>query len=183
MASPSTIGPGFVLEAAQSRRLAYLSPVTDLEVHPFDILSGAHTPVAPRTYRVESGVELTDLVFSSDLCPLLSDNAVRVLGAAGLDGWATRPAKIIGPPGMRGTAFSLVVTGRCAIVRPTPAERPRFQFTRGLELVEGSWTGHDLSVAFDTAIIFVTDRVREAVIEGDLTGFEFHRLTDVEYPL
>jgi hypothetical protein len=120
---------------------------------------------------------------------LVSDRFVDALG--GFTGWQTYPVLIAGRDGEKVPGYQgLSATGRCGRIEwekservvippPVPEGRARGGW-RGLYFSPSSWDGSDVFIPDGTTYVIVTDEVRAAVEDAQLTNVRFTRLPEFE---
>lgn len=182
MGSQSTGALKYVLEAAQEGNLISLAPITHLDWHPFDILSGAHTPVDGRIYRVLAGQILPDLVYCNDLTLVISERAAATLRSSTLQGWDLFPASVVDRTDRTTSAYGLSVIGHCDVVRAPIGPSPGRFGPSTIQPLAESWDGGDLALVRDTAVVLATEQVRDLVMATGLAGFQFLPVESVEFP-
>ncbi len=138
------------------------------------------------------GSRLLDLVGTTvATLKLVSPRFVETLEEDDITGWTTFPVDLAveGASGYAG----LAVNGRCGAIDDTLSERITIPppvpegnagpGLRGLYFRRGTWDGSDVFTSEDSASIFVTAAVKEALEEAGITGVEFSRLSKIERPL
>jgi hypothetical protein len=171
-----------------------------LRVRSLDVLDsalglarGEHVPSKPIEFVHDEGRKPQDMVGTTDGRPVLvSQRLIDVLRDHGFSGWRTFPVRLTLEDGteLRGYhGFS--VTGRCGpiddslsdqvmLAPPVPGGEPA-PGLRGLCFTPGSWDGSDIfTSAAGGAMIFVVERVKDALERAGITNVAFQRLSEIE---
>lgn len=111
----------------------------------------------------------------------ISTAALQSFKASGLTGWGYRPVRTSGWAGP--TYYLLEILGRCGAVAfdqaaPLPAIGT-FRRGKGAVVQPGAWDGADFAVPDNYDMVLCSERVRDSVDRGGLTGFRFEPLDEV----
>ncbi|MCK6501993.1 hypothetical protein L6R53_01075 [Myxococcota bacterium] len=151
------------------------------------LFRGMRTPSTPIVFDHSGGSRAVDFIHGSTVAlGFMSPRMIEVLRSHGFTGWQTWPAEVHGKDGVLLPGYQgLAVTGRCGgkdfsrltredVIRPRVMVRYRatvFDLER--------WNGHDFFAPDGTLFIFVTRRVRDALLRARLKGLELTPLTEL----
>lgn len=157
-----------------------------------DILlaTGQLVPLVPVRFEYHMGKKLNDfLLSSSPVISIISDRFLEIIRP--FSGWKTYPVDIVGRDGKSiGGFHGLAITGRSGpidnsrsteeLVPPQyPAVRP-VRMRVGLFFDESTWDGSDIVVPHQSGHIFVTNKLRSALVAAGLKNVELTQAAQIK---
>lgn len=158
----------------------------------FDVVRGAEEPPETLRFRRAMGKRVFDMIGTGNAAlELLSPRALQVLRDGSFTGWRSFAVEITGKKGKRIEGYEgLVVTGRCGpidwskgklIRKPPPVPQGQgYDAWVGMYFDPGSWDGSDLFLPEGTTYKILTERVKTALEEANITNMRFEPLTEFE---
>ena len=157
-----------------------------------DLLLGTVRPDIPIVFDRSSGRKVFDCVYTTFVTLVLVSNRVVDLFARNeFTGWSVYPVEIYGHKGERLLGYhGLSVTGRAGPLdsslsepwmfpAPTPQGKPH-KGLKGLYFQPETWDGSDIFCPEGTAYKVVTERVKKAIEQNEITNVYFRPLTEIE---
>ena len=151
---------------------------------------GEVRPTQSTVFVHHVGSRPCDLVSTSEFRPLLfSERFFDVLETHGFTGWSKIPVEVYGKGKVHLPGYSgLAVTGRCGPIDnsrsvprvcppPVPAGRTAKMYC-GLYFDPASWDGSDIFMPKGWLMIVVTDPVRRALEQANLTNIAYEALPE-----
>lgn len=175
------------------RRTAFRVTTRPVPEDEEQLLRGIY-PAKTLEWRQYMGQRLFDLVGTGyGSLFILSDRVIRALKDTGATGWRAYPAAMTN---LRGTAVhgyaGLRVTGRCGPAMQAFTERGyreppcspgyRYEATYNLYFDPATWDGSDLFKPSNWSHTIVTERVRDALVDGRFTNIKLIELAEIEIP-
>jgi hypothetical protein len=119
---------------------------------------------------------------------LFSNRAIELLRSRQYNGWKTYPVELVDRHGQRISGYQgFAVVGRCGPIEAERSERitriygkNRLEVWRGLLFDSSTWDGSEIFQPRGTALILVTEAVKNAVEKAKLTNVRFQRITEME---
>lgn len=145
----------------------------------YQLLMGDYRGIPlPLEFRHDCGKRYDDVI-RTGFCffYLISDRFREVLEKNHFTGWKCFPVRILTKKGEEVHGYQgLSVTGRAGIIHWERSEVIQDEYSsyyRGIHLDREEWDGSDFFLAKDYWGIFVTKRVKEALLEAKLTNIRF----------
>lgn len=181
------IGEGFKRSAVRVRTREKGAFLDDEEV-----TRAERIPDAPIQFVVDEGKKQFDLIGTTLAIPkIVSSRLIEILNDNNFTGWSTYPVEISQKDGSRIEDYSgLAVSGRCGPIDDSLSERvvlePLAPGGAAMDGLKGwlfhpeSWDGSDLFMPIDSRAIFMTKRVRDALVAGGMTNVKLDPITELE---
>jgi hypothetical protein len=159
---------------------------------PLALTRGEIVPSEPIRFHHDEGRRLYDLVGTTwALLKLVSDRVKSVLAENRFTGWTTYPVEIYDRRGEPVGGYNgFAVTGRCGPIDeslssvltlpPAVPAGEALPHRIGLRFQPEAWDGSDVFSPDGTAWAFVTEPVRDALVQAKATNLTLTRITEVE---
>jgi hypothetical protein len=159
---------------------------------PYALTRGEVTLREPIRFRHDEGSRFYDYVGTTwAVLHIVSDRIVDLLRRNGFTGWTMYRVEITDRVGQPITGYhGLAVTGRCgpiddqlsgiAILPPPVPEGRAMPHHVGMLFRPETWDGSDIFTPAGTAFVFVSEHVRDALAEAQVTNLRMQRLSEVK---
>jgi hypothetical protein len=178
------LGEGFTRGAV---RVDAIDEIAD----PLALTRGEVTPREPIRFRQDEGSRFYDYVGTTwAVLDVVSDRVLGILNESGFTGWTTYRIQMSDRGGNRVTGYQgLAVTGRCGpiddqlsrveMLSPPVPEGRVMPHYMGLHFRPETWDGSDVFTPAGTGFVFVTEQVRDALAEAQVTNLSMRPLSEV----
>lgn len=156
------------------------------------IFKGQETVDQQLKFKYHSGSHPQDLIGTTNAwIKLISNKVVKVLNQHGFKGWSTIPALVYSKQQEQIDGYHVLrVHGRCGpiddsksrevVIPPkSPKGKPR-KGLMGLYFDQESWDGSDIFSPEGTGFVFVTEKVKLALEEAEVSNLIFKAITEIE---
>lgn len=159
---------------------------------PYALTRAEVQPSEPIRFHHDEGRRLYDYIGTTwAVLEVVSDRVTSLLDENRFTGWTTYPVEIYAENGETIAGYhGLSVTGRCGpidetlspvmTIPPPVPEGEAMPHRIGLRFRPDTWDGSDVFTPDGTAFVFVTERVRDALVTAKVTNISLTRLTEVE---
>jgi Immunity protein family (Imm11) len=160
-------------------------------VDPFALTRAEIRPDRPLRFRWDEGSRLYDFVGTTwATLNIVSDRVVTTLRGGPFTGWATYPVDVRHKDGTRLHGYyGLAAMGRCGPIEdelspievlppPVPGGEAMPHYM-GLRFRPETWDGSDCFSPEGTGFIFVSETLRDALVEAKISNLDLRSLSDV----
>ena len=183
----------YVMTEAFRRGAFRVHPLDEIPIPNLCAVTRAEVvPGAPLRFHHDEGTHLCDYIgTTAAVITLVSDRLVGVLHDHRVSGWTTYPVEVYDDSGARIAGYhGLAVSGRSgpidedlspvAVVPPPVPRGAALPHRIGLRFWPHTWDGSDVFSPDRSAFMFVTQRVRDALVKAKVTNVDLRRITEVE---
>jgi hypothetical protein len=182
----------YLVSTGNARGSLHVDPRNADQLDPYAIAKGRFPQDQVLEFDSFSGSRPVDYVGTTlpPLC-LISDSLRLLLEKHRFTGWCAAPARVVNKDGAEISGYNIFgVIGRCGKIddtlstevwRTPPSEsHERIRTLLGVYFDPSTWDGSDIFGPAKSGLMFVLERVKEAIVDAEMSNIAFTPVADVE---